>query len=171
MQTPMLCLCILLRISGLHHPWLLPCNHRHKLPAVIHHLGNKWKSSRNRFGVEFFWLGLRSNHSAPFTCETCLYIWLIFPIRQDFRFQLIVQRKAKKSSIQQPHNWESFERKVWMRHEQSARQWIEIGNARHSWGSDSYLTTSADVHVVTWSRGKLSNLIARLYSRITYIRS
>lgn len=107
-------------------------------------------TSRNRFGMVFLWLGLKVNHSAPWTCETCLYIWLIFPIWQDLRFQLILQRKGKKSSIQ-PHNWDNFHRKVWMRQEQSARQWIEIGNVRHSWGSDGYLTTSSDVHVVSWA--------------------
>lgn len=107
-------------------------------------------TSRNRFGVDFLWLGLTSNHSAPLTYETCLYIWLIFPIWQDLRFQLILQRKGKKRRIQ-PHNRENFDRKVWMRQEKSAWQWIEIGNARHSWGSDSYLTTSSDVHVVSWA--------------------
>lgn len=30
-------------------------------------------------------------------------------------------------------------------------KWIEIGNESHSWSSDSYLTTSSDVHMVSWA--------------------
>lgn len=108
-------------------------------------------SSRNRFGVDFFWLGLTSNHSAPLTCETNLYIWLIFPIWQDFWFQLILpEEKERKAAYSLTVERAAKEKSECGRNNQPDR-WIEIGNERHSWSSDSHLTTSSDVHVVSWA--------------------